>query len=112
MNIKKVLAIGSLTVLISALPPVLIRLPHKMIYELNTTVGTAVLIIAGLVLLPLMVKYHKWLRKNSFENSNQEPVTLFVPGALSWLISIGIKSGSTLGIQFRDTYYVISYGSV
>jgi cytochrome c oxidase subunit 1 len=112
MKIKRLLSVFILLLAMCILPHLLIWIHHRLVFGLNPFVGPVVLIIIFLASTPFIIKYYRWLRRQWFERSSNEPFVLFAIGALCLLISCIISGNASVDIHLHDTYYIISYFSI
>ena len=94
------------------LPVLVIWLPQALVFGRNLIVFPVLLFIIALILIPLFIKWYRWLIGYRFVDDNSEPVLLFALGSLCWLITYWNFHDSSLDSHFHDTYFIISFVSV
>lgn len=112
MKIKRLLSVFIFLLAICLLPHLLIWIHHRFVFGLNPFVGPVILIIILLASLPFVIKCYRWLRRQWFVKSDNEPIILFAMGALCLIISFIISGKASMDIHLHDTYYIISYFSI
>jgi cytochrome c oxidase subunit 1 len=108
MKTKRLLSVFIVLLAIHFLPDLLIWTHQTLVFRRHPFAFPVFLFIIVLILIPLIIKWYRWLISHWFAESNSESVVLFTIGGFCWILTYWKLRDSILDFQVHDTYFIMS----